>query len=785
MKNSLLFLISLFSSLAYAQNISILEVGRFTDGRDGACEISAYDAASQKLFITNAAADSVDIIDVTNFATPVRVGNLDILSYGGGVNSVATVGNGHVAVAIEANNKQDSGVVAFYTTAGVYVTHVKVGALPDMLKLTPDGNNLLVANEGEPNDDYNVDPQGSVSIIDISGGIGSLNQSNVSFVDFTAYNGQEATLRAQGALIFGKQPIVNEGLFFSEYMEGSSNNKYMEIYNATDSTVYLDTFAFPNVSNAPTTIGDYEFWNTFPVGDSILAGDVYIIAHPSANATILAQADHTFTFMSNGNDGFALVHGNSTNYTVVDYLGDFNGDPGTGWDVAGVTNATANHTLVRKPTIGKGNNNWVASAGTNAMDSEWEVYPIDSIVSLGTHTVYSYIASSVAQDLEPEYIASDSASTKAYVACQENNALAIIDLATATIDTIVGLGFKDFNATGNGMDASNKDNMINIQNWNVKGVYQPDAMDMFRVNGINYLITANEGDARDYDGYSAETRIKDLTLDPIAFPNAATLQANTNLGRLNSFTPDVIGDTDADGDIDELYAYGARSFSIWDDAGNLVWDSGDQFEQYIAANHPDFFNCDDGLAAEKDERSDDKGPEPEAIVAGKIGANTYAFIGLERQGGIMVYDVSNPTNPVFETFVNNYNASTGTMVDIAPEGLIFIPAANSHNGNNMLIVSNEVSGTTTIYEVSGLTTSAEEFSQNEFSIYPNPVNELLTITGDEISSVFITDMLGRVVIQETIKNKQHIIDVSDLIKGIYFVNILSEGVMTTKKVIKN
>ena len=698
-KNFLTLLLFIITNLSYSQYNSAL-LGRYTDGRDGACEISAYDSSTAQLFITNSESDSIDIVSIQNPQLPVLVGGIDVTIYGGGVNSLVNIGNGYIAAAIEDTNAQAPGKVVFFDMSGLYINEVTVGVLPDMITVTEDKSKVITANEGEPNDDYNIDPLGSVSVIDISAGIVSVTQADVTTIDFTSYNGQESALRAQGALIFGKQPVsIPTDLFFSEYSEGSSNNKYLEIYNGTPNTIYLDSFAFPNVSNAPTNPGQYEYWNSFSTGDSISSGDVYVIAHPSANANILAEADMTFSFLSNGDDGFGLVKGDQNNFIILDFIGNWDADPGSGWDVAGVTNGTQNHTLVRKNWVNKGNDNWSLSAGTNVFDSEWIVYPQDSIVSLGSHSLATTKYSSVAEDLEPEYVTTDENSATAYIVCQENNAIAIIDLTTLTLDTIVGLGFKDFNLSGNGFDASNQDNGINIQNWPVKGAYQPDAIDYYSVNNTSYLVTANEGDARDYDGYSAEVRMDDLTFDPTAFPNAATLQANDNLGRLKTFTADVIGDNDGDGDVDELYAYGARSFSIWDENGNLVWDSGDDFEQYIAANHPTFFNCNDGLASEMDDRSDDKGPEPEAVTVGQIGNSYYAFIGLERQGGVMVYDVTDPTNPSFVNFIETYDTTSGTMTDIAPEGLVFVPANESHNGENLLIVSSEVSGTVAIYEL--------------------------------------------------------------------------------------
>ena len=180
-------------------------------------------------------------------------------------------------------------------------------------------------------------------------------------------------------------------LFFSEYAEGSSNNKYIEIYNPTDSIVALSNYAFANVSNAPTTVGVYESWNTFTEGATLAPGEVYVVAHPSSDSTILEMADQTYSYLSNGDDGFALVFGTDSNYQVLDFIGDFNGDPGDGWDVAGVTEATKDHTLVRKFSVTAGNLDWTVSAGTNADDSEWLVFDQNDWAYLGSHLELSSV----------------------------------------------------------------------------------------------------------------------------------------------------------------------------------------------------------------------------------------------------------------------------------------------------------------------------------------------------------------------------------------------------------
>lgn len=184
-------------------------------------------------------------------------------------------------------------------------------------------------------------------------------------------------------------------LFFSQYGEGSGNNKFIEIYNGTGQDVDLSNYAFPSVGNDPDVPGTHEYWNNFPEGAVIANGDVYVIAHPSAVPEILATADHTHQYLSNGDDGYALALGSEESYTYIDFIGDFNGDPGDGWDVAGVFEATRNHTLTRKSSVCQGNPDWDASRGTNEEDSEWIVSMQNDSSGLGSHVAECSSDSSV------------------------------------------------------------------------------------------------------------------------------------------------------------------------------------------------------------------------------------------------------------------------------------------------------------------------------------------------------------------------------------------------------
>ena len=448
-------------------SIELTQIGRYDSGifDEGAAEITAYDSGSQQLFVINGATSTIDILDLSDPTNPTFVSAINISELGDGINSIA-IKDGIVAAAIEGEAADDLGTIVFFDIEGNILNQVTVGALPDMVTFTPDGSKVLVANEGEADeDDPTINPEGSVSIIDISGGI---ENATVTTADFTAYNGREEELRGQGVRIF------------------------------------------PDV--------------------------------------------------------------------------DF------------------------------------------------------------------------ANDVEPEYITVSPDGTQAFVALQENNAIAVVDLETGEVSDIQGLGLKDYSLEGNGLDANDEDETINIQNEPVFGLYQPDAIAAYEVDGATYYVTANEGDARDED-----ERIEDLELDPDAFPNAEELQSEENLGRLEVSTID--GDIDGDGDFDRLISYGGRSFSIRDANGNLVFDSGDDFAQITAEQVPELFNS-NGTVDSFDSRSDAKGAEPEGVVVGEVDGTPYAFVGLERTGGIMVYDISDPANSEFVQYINPLDEETGDAADL-------------------------------------------------------------------------------------------------------------------------
>lgn len=317
----------------------------------------------------------------------------------------------------------------------------------------------------------------------------------------------------------------------------------------------------------------------------------------------------------------------------------------------------------------------------------------------------------VSQDLEPEYITVSPDSRTAYVTLQENNAIATVDIATRTVTSVRPLGFKDHNLAGMGMDVSDEDGgtntnsgtpLIRIGPVPVKGMYLPDAIASYTAGGQTWLITANEGDARaDWPGFNEETRVRAhcsaFGLDPTVFSDAANQILDSNLGRLRITSTPNGGSEGKNGlgQCNELYSFGGRSFSIWSTDVTRVFDSGDAIEQRTQALPNVNFNAshdNDTL----DGRSASKGPEPEGVAVASFGNKTFAFIGLERVGGVMVYDVSTPTAPVFTTYLNTRTGLTG---DLGPEGLTIIKATNSPNGRPLLVVGNETSGTTAVMQI--------------------------------------------------------------------------------------
>ena len=566
-------------SLPRTLNVEV--VGRFATGIYGksAAEIVQFHKNSNAAFAINGAANQIEVINLANLSTtevgdPVADESLSSSAFTfplsvlvkntsgventillGAVNSIA-IKDDLLAIAIEGEVKQAPGAILFYSLnalgEGTFIKAVEAGALPDMVTFTPDGNKVLVANEGEPNADYSNDPEGSISVIAV--------------VDMVPAD-VAVSINLSSDIVF------------------SDDNLSPEDYDTDEKRL-----------------------------------------------TILTKAGVKF-------------------------------------------------------------------AGP--------------------------IGNTVAKDLEPEYITTASNSEIAYVSLQENNAIGIINLKDLTIE-VKALGYKDWGKYQ--LDFTNKDQVPEFKSiQGLYGMYQPDTIASYSWNGSTFIVSANEGDARDYDGYSEEVRVKDI-IDPDELNQtlSTALQSQYDetggsdyLGRLKVTT--ALGDKDQDGEFEKLFSYGARSFSIWDKNVNLVFDSGDDFGKISSAILGNNFNA-AHTENKGDNRSDDKGGEPEAIDVGEIAGRTYAFISQERAGDLFVYDITNPFNTAFVTHYNNRDFTVDYEMDddladpcdsnegmdctkvnmagdLGPESIKFISAADSPTNTPLLVIGNEVSGTVTVYQV--------------------------------------------------------------------------------------
>ena len=507
------------------EELEITHKSRYETGApfdEAGTEIVQHNPKNNYIYSVNGYETSLDIIDGSTEELKL-VNQIFLEDYGvevGDLTSVAVNPSGeYIAVAAPAEVKTDNGQVVFFDYLGKYLNRLTVGALPDMLTYTPDGNSLLVANEGELNDEYTINPPGGISVIDTRKSPQHLTQDDVTTVNVT------------------KEDIPED---------------------------------------------------------------------------------------------FRPLGPNPDEYHL---------------------------------------------------------------------------------NAEPEYIVVDNNSEYAYVAFQEVNAIGKFNIANKSFERIQSMGYKDHSMPGMGMDASDEDGGPNITPVPVLGMYQPDGIALYEVNGETYIVTANEGDSQDYDGYSEEVRvsdIKDLIQLNAQYYNGFTQEELDDMVANGLFDDDQLGRLTVTldhpfktGDIhNAIVSFGARSFSIMRASDMaMIYDSGDEFEKTTLNYIPNWFNVDIEAPDEltMDGRSDNKGPETESVVVGTVGEEQYAFIGSERTGGFFIYNVSNPDAPYFVDYV--YDAS---LTDISPEGMDFIAAEDSPEGVPMLAVGQELSGTISLFELTSL-----------------------------------------------------------------------------------
>ncbi|GMA30104.1 choice-of-anchor I family protein [Litorihabitans aurantiacus] len=529
--------------------LGLTPVATHLDGafEESAAEIVAFHAPTQQAFVVNARAGVVDVLSTATPGDLTRVASLDATSApgvpdGAVANSLAVRADGLVVVAVENPVKTEPGWLVFFDAAtaavdgdgGTALGSVPVGALPDMVTLTPDGRTAVVANEGEPAEDYSVDPEGSIGVVALPAGVAAPTAADVRTATFHAWEADGSRELPDGVRVFGEQP-----------------------------------------------------------------------------------------------------HG------------------------------------ADRP---------------------------------------------VSRNLEPEYITVAGDGRTAWASLQEANALAVIDLDSAEITDLLPLGTVDHSVAGSGIDPSDRDGRVDIRTVPVHGLPMPDAIESYEVDGETFIVTANEGDAREWGDYVEAVRAKALGRNGVA-PVCADSPAASQLGDadLGRLEVTIASGLNAEGTCyEQLHSFGTRSFSIYGADGERVFDSGQQLEEIVAEAIPEFFNS-NHASSDLESRSDAKGPEPEGVALGVVDGRTYAFVGLERVGGIAVFDVTVPADATFVTYINNrdFSVSAENAIadrgdpaqvltaagDLGPEGLAFIPAEGSPTGGPALLVGNEVSGTTTLFAI--------------------------------------------------------------------------------------
>jgi DNA-binding beta-propeller fold protein YncE len=665
--------------------------GRYSTGLAGAsAEIVAYE--DDTMYVLNAESVTVDVVDITVPSTPALVERLDFSAYGPGAQSV-TVDDGIAAVAVQADPKTDPGSIVFFQPDGTVTGVVPTGALPDMATFTPGGTRVLVANEGEPNADYSVDPEGSISILTAGpyrqvcegDAFGDVSESHPFAPEIGWLVERCVTTGFEDGTFKPSAPITRQSAAAFLYrMSGSPEG----------ADPVCEGPAFPDVGTTHPFCGEIAWL----VDQGITTGYDDETFKPSNPVTRQSMA--AFLYRLGGSVDGEDPTCAEAQFDDVGTTHPFCGE--IAWMVGlGITEGFEDGTYRGGTAVSR-----QAAAAFFERFAEPQTVSFTDFDEGGprhdevTDDIRIFgPGASVAQDLEPEYIATDAEGTEAWVTLQENNAMARIDVGHATVTELQPLGFTDHSLQDNGLDGSDQDldgddGTIAIENWPVQGMYLPDGVASYEAAGETYLVTANEGDARDYETFAEEERIKDLDLDPTVFPDAEDIQDDEGIGRLNVTT--TMGDTDGDEDFDELYSFGSRSFSIWNADGEQVFDSGDAFEQITAAAQPDFFNS-DNEEANFDNRSDNKGPEPEGVVTGTIDGRAYAYVGLERIGGVMVFDITVPGESEYVQYLETRDFGQDAAPDAAPEGLAFVSADESPTGDPMLLVSHEVSGTVAVF----------------------------------------------------------------------------------------
>ena len=683
-----------------ANRLGLEVLGSYTTGifDESAAEIVAYDAASGKVFVTNSDSGSVDVLQLDVAGNLTKINTLAAAGAPTHVRVWDDAGTSRIVASVPSAVATDPGKLQVFDMPGSAYSG------------TPILSEIRIDQAGADNDEY----------VEIAAAPGT-DLTGLTYVVI----GDFPSGTIETAISLDGQVVPADGTFLiaeTSFTLGTADltvpSNDLNHENSQNSTYFLVTgFANAAGDNVDTAGDGVLEWGATVV-DSVALVEDPLDANGQTTAgnliysTTVVGPDGTFVpghVSRCGSDGSV-----AGDWIVSDF------DIAEGTDTPGSANvcAIATYATGALPDMVFVSGNYALTADegepSGAVDPDGSVTIVDLMAgttstvtfdslngtedALRAQGIRIFPGNSASQDLEPEYIAVSPDGNTGYAVCQEANAVVVFDIATASFTEIVAFGRKDHSLPGNELDPSDRDSGINIGNWPVLGMHMPDSAVAYGANGNTYLVTANEGDAR-----SEDERIEDFVLDPTVFPNAADLQQRSQLGRLGASTID--GDIDSDGDFDELHVYGARSFSIWDmtNGGVLVYDSGSELERVVAGYDPFDFNSNNDENDSFESRSDNKGIEPEAVTVGEINGRTIAFVGAERQGGIYLYDVTDPANSYLLSYINNRdfsgNAEAGTAGDLGPEGIVFVPADQNPTGSAIILVANEVSGSTTAYRI--------------------------------------------------------------------------------------
>ena len=513
---------------------------------------------------------------------------------------------------------------------------------------------------------------------------------------YNVYNGENASLQMELAGRYNSGAMNADGGSLEIVQFNARNGFAYAVSGVKGVLIAIDlneNMSGSTVADLTATGKEYDLKDIVKAEDFTYGDMTSVAVSPDGKtlAVAIQAADYTQTgvvaIFTCGKDG-TLILQNTVSVGVQPDMVTFTpdgskiltaneGEPRMGYSAAGAVDPKGSVSIIDTKTF------VVETVGFDNFDSDDARQAlVDKGIVLKKNTAPSV-------DLEPEYIACTD--DTAYVSCQEANAIAVLDLDNAQFTGIYSVGFEDYSKVA--IDIDKKDETYAPKAYeSLRGIRMPDGISLYETGDETYLLTANEGDAREWgtnsNKYENEKKSTESPSGNIELGKKATWYKTGTAEGLDS---------------NYDYLFGARSFTVLKVTGDgleEVFDSGSDFERITNEKLPEYFNCSND-DIEKEDRSGKKGSEPESVTVGTVGGKTYAFIALERIGGVMVYDITAPENTEFVNYINSREFNNNIQGDVSPEGLCFIPAAQSKTGKPLLLAACEVSGTLAVYELTG------------------------------------------------------------------------------------